>query len=224
MEVTMEGLIQQLRDFINASLALWQAPGVAVGVIRGEDVLLCEGFGLRDREGQQPVTPNTLFAIGSSTKGFTTFDLGLLVDEGRLNWDKPIRDFLPTFQLHDPVASERLTPRDMVSHRVGLPRHDLMWYNSPLSRQEIFGRLRYLEPNKDIRQAFQYNNLMFLSAGVLIEHLSGRSWEDFTRQRIFEPLGMNRSNFSVTASQQSDDFALPYREKKDQIERIPFDK
>ncbi len=97
-----------------------------------------------------------------------------------------------------------------------------MWYNSPLSRQEIFGRLRYLEPNKDIRQAFQYNNLMFMSAGVLIEHLSGLTWEDFTRQRIFTPLGMARSNFSVTTSQQSDDFALPYQEKKGQVERMPF--
>ncbi len=117
----MPDQIQSLRDFINESLALWKVPGAAVGVVRGEETLLCEGFSLRDREGTLPVTPNTLFAIGSSTKAFTTFDLGLLVDEGKLDWDKPIRDFLPTFQLHDPVASERQTPRDMVSHRVGLP-------------------------------------------------------------------------------------------------------
>jgi CubicO group peptidase (beta-lactamase class C family) len=168
------------------------------------------------------VTPNSLFAIGSSSKAFTTFDMGLLVDEGKLDWDKPLRDFLPAFQLNDPVASQRVTPRDIVSHRVGLPRHDLLWYNSPLGRHEIFERLRYLELNKDIRQTFQYNNLMFLTAGVLIEHLSGLSWEDFTRQRVFERLGMARSNFSVTASQQSDDFAAPYQEKKDQVERMPF--
>jgi hypothetical protein len=97
-----------------------------------------------------------------------------------------------------------------------------MWYNSPLTRHDIFDRLRYLEPNKDIRQAFQYNNLMFLTAGVLIEHLSGKPWEEFTRQRVFDLLGMKRSNFSVTTSQQSDDFALPYHEKEDRVERMPF--
>ena len=142
--------------------------------------------------------------------------------EGRLDWDKPLRDFLPTFRLHDPVATERITPRDIVSHRVGLPRHDLMWYNAPLTRHEIFDHLRYLEPNKDIRQTFQYQNLMFLTAGVLIQHLSGQTWEEFTRQRIFDPLNMRRSNFSVANSQRSDDFAMPYHEKKDQVERIPF--
>jgi CubicO group peptidase (beta-lactamase class C family) len=218
----MPDLTQQLRDFINESLDLWKAPGIGVGVVRGNEVLLCEGFGLRDREGGQPVTPNSLFAIGSCSKAFTTFDLGLLVDEGKLDWDRPLRDFLPTFQLNDPLASQRITARDIVSHRVGLPRHDLVWYNSPLSRQQIFERLRYLELNKDIRQTFQYNNLMFMAAGVLIQHLSGLSWEDFTRQRVFEPLGMTRSNFSITASQQGDDFALPYHEKKDQVERMPF--
>jgi CubicO group peptidase (beta-lactamase class C family) len=218
----MPDLTQQLKDFINESLALWKVPGVGVGVVRGEEVLLCQGFGLRDREGGQPVTPNSLFAIGSCSKAFTTFDLGLLVDEGKLDWDRPLRDFLPTFQLNDPFASQHITARDIVSHRVGLPRHDLLWYNSPLNRQQIFERLRYLELNKDIRQTFQYNNLMFMTAGVLIQHLSGLSWEDFTRQRVFEPLGMQHSNFSITASQQTDDFALPYQEKKDQVERMPF--
>ena len=218
----MTDLMQPLRDFISESLALWKTPGVSVGVIQGDQVLLCEGFGLRDQENQLPVTPNTRFAIGSSSKAFTTFDLGLLVDEGKLDWDKPLRDFLPAFQMHDPVAGERLTPRDIVSHRVGLPRHDTMWYNAPLTRRQIFDRLRYLEPNKDIRQTFQYNNLMYLTAGVLIEQLTGLTWEDFTRQRIFAPIGMVHSNFSVTTSQESDDFALPYHELKNQVERMDF--
>ena len=218
----MSDSIQQLREHIQQSLALWKVPSVGVAIVQGEDTLLCEGFGLRDIEGGQPATANSLYAIGSATKAFTTFGMGLLVDEGKLDWDQPLRDFLPTFQMHDPVASQRLTPRDIVSHRVGLPRHDFVWYNSSLARAEIYSRLRYLEPNKDIRQTFQYNNLMFMTAGVLIEHLSGQTWEEFTRRRIFEPLGMARSNFSVTTSQQSDDFALPYHEKKDQVERMPF--
>jgi CubicO group peptidase (beta-lactamase class C family) len=218
----MSDQMQVLRDFIQESLALWKVPGAGIGVIKNDEVILCEGFGMRDQEGQQPVTANTLFAIGSCTKAFTTFDMGLLVDEGKLDWDKPLQNFLPAFQMYDPVASQHLTPRDIVSHRVGLPRHDFMWYNSPLNRYQIFDRLRYLEPNKDIRQAFQYNNLMFMTAGVLIEHLSGLTWEEYTRQHLFEPLGMQRSNFSVTTSQQADDFALPYHEKEDRVERMPF--
>jgi CubicO group peptidase (beta-lactamase class C family) len=218
----MSDQVQVLRDFIQKSLALWKVPGAGVGVIKNDEVILCEGFGMRDQEGRQPVTANTLFAIGSCTKAFTTFDMGLLVDEGKLDWDKPLQDFLPAFKMYDPVASQHLKPRDIVSHRVGLPRHDFMWYNSPLNRYQIFDRLRYLEPNKDIRETFQYNNLMFMTAGVLIEHLSGLTWEEFTHQRLFEPLGMQRSNFSVTTSQQADDFALPYHEKEDRVERMPF--
>ncbi len=218
----MENHIEPIRNFIRDSLAIWKTPEVAVGIVKGSDILLCEGYGLRNRERNLPVTEKTLFAIGSSTKAFTSFDLGLLVDEGKLDWDKPLRDFLPAFQMYDPVASERLTPRDILSHRVGLPRHDFMWYNAPFDRHQIFRRLRFLEPNKDIRQTFQYQNLMYMAAGVLIEHVTGQTWEEFTHQRIFEEVGMPRSNFSVNDSQKSDDFALPYQEKKDQIEVMPF--
>jgi CubicO group peptidase (beta-lactamase class C family) len=105
--------------------------------------------------------------------------------------------------LQDLFATERMTPRDLITHRSGLPRHDLMWYNSPFGRQEIFDRLRYLEPNKDFRTFFQYQNLMYLTAGYLIGKLSDSSWEAFVRERIFEPLEMTNSNFSVEESQQS---------------------
>jgi CubicO group peptidase (beta-lactamase class C family) len=218
----MSESFDSFRQFINDSLALWKVPGVAVAVVRGDEVLLKEGFGLRDVEAGLPVTPETLFAIGSSTKAFTTFDLGLLVDEGKLDWDKPVREFMPGFRLFDSHASEHTTPRDLVSHRVGLPRHDFMWYNSPLGREEIFKRLRYLEPNKELRETWQYQNLMFMTAGVLVEHLSGLRWEEFTRQHIFDPLGMRLSNFSVEDSQKTSDFALPYQVKEDQLKRMPF--
>ena len=216
--------IDSLRSFVNDSLALWKVPGAAVVVVQGDEVVICEGFGLRDLEGRQPVTARTLFAIGSSTKAFTAFAFGLLVDEGKLEWDKPVREFLPTFKLYDASASQRVTPRDLLSHRTGLPRHDLVWYNSSRSRQEIVAALQYLEPNKDLREVWQYQNMMYLTAGVLVEHLSGQPWEAFVRSHIFEPLGMERSNFSVDVMQQSDDFALPYQEKKRQVERMPFRK
>src|SRR5215831_1093413 len=149
-------------DFVRATREAWKVPGVAVAVVKDGAVVFSEGFGLRDRARRLEVTPNTLFPIASCTKAFTTLGLALLVDEGKLEWDTPVRAFMPTFALHDPVATERLTPRDLVTHRSGLPRHDFMWYKSPLSRRELFDRLRFLEPSKDLRTLFQYNNLMYL--------------------------------------------------------------
>src|SRR5262249_41966681 len=157
----------------------------------------------------------TIFAIGSISKSFTVTGLGMLVDEGKLDWDTPIRSYLPDFQLRDRYATEQITARDLVTHRSGLPRHDFMWYADPeLSRKQLYGRLRYLEPSKEFRSTWQYQNLMFMTAGILAEQISGTSWEDFTRSRLIEPLGMEHTNFSVSDSQKADDFALPYQKTK----------
>lgn len=210
-------------EFVAKAIQDWKVPGLAVAIVKGGEVVYAKGFGLRDVENGKPVTADTLFAIGSSTKAFTTFVLGTLADEGKIDWDKPVTTFLPGFQLHDPNATALITPRDLVTHRSGLPRHDLVWYNnSTASRQEVVSRLRYLEPNEQLRNKFQYNNLMYLTAGYLAEHVTGKSWEDNVRERIFEPLGMANSNFSVLESQKAADFAFPYREEEDKIEKIPF--
>ena len=121
-----------------------------------------------------PVTPKTLFAIGSCTKAFTTFVMGTLVDEGKLDWDKPVRTYIPELRFYDRAASELITPRDLVTHRSGLPRHDLVWYNATLSRKEIVDRLPYLEPSETFRSKFQYNNIMFMTAGYLVDRLTGQ--------------------------------------------------
>ncbi len=146
----------------------------------------------------------------------------MLVDQGKLDWDKPVRDYLPDFQLMDQFATERMTPRDLVTHRSGLPRHDRMWLNSPFTRQEIYERLRYLEPNKDFRTTFQYQNLMFLTAGYLAAHVSGMPWEDHVRKVIFDPLGMSSTNFSVKDMAKSPDHSQPYTLVKDQIREMEF--
>ena len=148
--------------------------------------------------------------------------MGTLVDEGKLEWDEPVIQYLPEFRLYDEYATQHITPRDLVTHRSGLPRHDLVWYNSSLSREELVKRMRYLPPNKDLRETWQYNNLMFMTAGYLVGRLTGGTWEAAVRQRIFEPLDMVYSNFSVIESQQSPDFALPYEEKDDEIRLMQF--
>jgi CubicO group peptidase (beta-lactamase class C family) len=209
-------------ELVEQALREFEVPGAAVAVVVDGKVVLSKGYGLRDLDKKTQVTSKTLFAIGSATKAFTTFVMGQLVDEGELDWDKPVTGFLPGFRLQDRTATELITPRDLVTHRSGLPRHDLLWYNAKLSRREMVERLPYLEPNQTLRAKFQYNNAMFLTAGYLVEHITGKSWEDNVRQRVFEPLGMERSNFSVLDSQKSDDFAQPHSERKDKLQTIPF--
>jgi CubicO group peptidase (beta-lactamase class C family) len=209
-------------DWVRKAMADWKVPGLAVAVVKNGEVVLLEGYGVRDMASQAPVTPDTLFAIGSSTKAFTTTSLALLVDDGKLAWDTPVRAYLPSLKLKDPMASERMTPRDLVTHRSGLPRHDLVWYAAPLSRKDLFSRLEFLEPSADFRARWQYQNLMFMTAGYLAGEVAGTSWEDFVRARIFGPLGMKGSNFSVEESKKSPDFAKPYQEKDEKVVEIPF--
>jgi len=217
---------EAIADFdkiIEKGLKSLNNPGVAVAIVKDDEVIFSKGFGYRDVENKTPMTADTLMAIGSSSKAFTTFTMGTLVDEGKLEWNTPVREYIPWFRLYDPFATERLTPRDLVTHRSGLPRHDAMWYNNyTASREEFVRRLAYLKPTADLRERFQYNNLMFLTAGYLIEVLTEKTWEDAVRKRVLEPLEMKRTNFSVVNSQKDANHALPYREHKDKIEKIPF--
>jgi CubicO group peptidase (beta-lactamase class C family) len=221
-ERTLAPELEGLDSFIQERMEEWKVPGLAIAVVRDGEILLCQGFGKRDVEQDLPVTSRTLFAIGSSSKAFTTMALGILADEGKLDWDRPVREYLPWFAMYDTFASERITPRDLVCHRSGLPRHDAVWYNARGSRRDVIERIRYLEPTTDFRTTYQYQNLMFLTAGYLAGELGGSDWETFVQERILDPLGMTSTNFSVETSQQSGDFALPYAEKDNQVQAIPF--
>jgi CubicO group peptidase (beta-lactamase class C family) len=209
-------------DFVQDIIQKWKVPGVAIAIVKDNEVIFSEGIGLRNVKQELAMTPQTLMPIASCTKAFTTAAMALLVDAGKLDWDTPVRHYLPTFKLYDAVATERLTPRDLVTHRSGLPRHDLMWYNNDCTRQELFDRLQYLEPSKDIRTTWQYQNLMYMTAGYLVGEVVGQSWEEFVQQQLFDRLNMKSSNFSAIASQQMPDFALSYSKKKDATQRIPF--
>lgn len=209
--------------FMDTLMQKWHVPGMSVTVVKDDDVIYQQGFGYRDVENKQPVTPETIFAIGSSSKAFTAMGLAILADDGLLDLDQPIRHYMPDFEVMDKFATERMTATDLVTHRSGLPRHDMMWYNTSRSRKDLFSKLKYLEPSKDFRTFMQYQNLMFMTAGYLIEVISGKTWEEFTRERIFAPLGMTSSNFSVNDTQKADNYSLPYEKEDDQErQQIPF--
>lgn len=208
---------------IEKALADFEAPGMGLAVVRGGEVVLAKGYGLRDREQKLPVTADTLFAIGSTTKAMTATLLGMLADEGKVAFDAPVRRYLPWFALKDAALSERLTVRDLLTHRSGLPRHDLLWYNfNEGTRRQLVERIAHLDLTADLRERFQYNNLMYATAGYLAGELAGTSWEALIRERLFVPLGMARTNVSVLDSERDPDHALPYAKRDDRVERIPF--
>lgn len=208
---------------LERTIADFKVPGLAVCVVEDGRVVYRRGVGMRDVARKLPVTPDTVFTIASCSKAFTTFVLGTLVDEGKLDWDAPVSSVLPEFRMYDPAATATVTPRDLVTHRTGLPRHDMLWYNNlTLSRRELVERMRYLEPSAAPRAKWQYNNLGYVAAGYLAERITGKTWERNVQERVLDPLGMTRTNFSVLDSQSSDDFAKPYVEKDGALVEVPF--
>lgn len=199
-----------LDRFITDQLEKWKVPGLAIAIVQNGQVVYSHGFGLRDVKHGLPVTTKTIFPIGSISKSFTSLSMGILNDEGKLEWDSPVRHYLPEFEMNDPVASERMTPRDLISHRVGLAGHDLVWYSSDFSREDLVHRLRFLQSDHDFRSGYHYSNMLVMTAGYLVGRIAGQSWEEFVRQRIFGPLQMSSSNFSDAESERSSDFSRPY--------------
>ena len=211
-----------LQAWLDESRPLFDVPGCAVVVVKGGEVLATFASGHRDVAKQLPVDADTLFAIGSSSKAFTTCLLAMLVDDGVLDWDAPVRRWIPDFALADAAIGERLTPRDLVTHRSGMPRHDLVWYGATFARAEMVARLRHLPLNHDLRTDFQYNNLMFLTAGHLAERIAGGTWEQLVQKRILQPLGMARTDFDVGVMQMDANHAVPYRKDGGKVAAIPF--
>jgi CubicO group peptidase (beta-lactamase class C family) len=196
-------------------------PGVAIGVIVDGKVILAKGYGVREIGKTAPVDADTLFAIASMTKSFTATTVAAMVDDGRVEFDKPVVDYLPWFRMYDPVATELVTPRDLLTHRSGLPRHDFLRVSTYLTREELVHRIRYLEPSATFRQKFQYSNLMYTVAGYLAGSVAGTTWEDLVKQRIFVPLEMNHSNASAVELQQSSNYAHPHDYGDGKITTIP---
>ena len=218
----IEKKLDKLKKYVKGMMKDAKVPGLAMGIVKDGKVIFARGFGYRDLEKKLPVTTKTLFAIGSCTKAFTTMAIGMLVDKGKVEWDKPVRDYLPAFTLKDEYITANMTVRDLVTHRSGLPRHDALWYGSPFIRKELFDRLRYLDFSAGFREKYQYNNLMFMTSGYLVGQVTNSRWEDFIAKRIFELLGMTDSNFSVEDSRKSADFARPYAIEDEKVKKIPF--
>src|SRR5580700_9923535 len=184
-------------SYMAKTLKDWNAPGVGVGIVVNDTLVFAKGYGFRDYEKKLPFTPATMSPIASNTKLFTAVAAGMLVEEGKLSWDKPVRESVPAIRFYNDQLNDSVTLRDMLSHRTGITRHDTIWYKSDFTRKELFEKLVYLEPQEPMREAFLYNNLMFAAVGYLIELQSGKTWEQFVKERIFDPLGMHSTSYSI---------------------------
>jgi len=194
--------------------------GFGAAIVYKGEVVLADGFGYRDLDKKIKADEHTLFAIGSSTKAFTAMTLAMLVSEGKLDWEEPLRTYLPDFEMKDPFATQEMNAVDILCHRSGLPRHDLSWYGAEASREELYQRIKHLEPNKPFRTAWQYQNFMFMLAGYLAEKIDGRSWEQQVQEKIFNPLGMTNSNLSIADMKKNPNSSLGYRYDKEKKEFI----
>ncbi len=209
---------------IRRLMARDQIPGVAVGIVERGQLRIARGFGYRDVQKRLPVTPDTLFSLGSCSKAFTATAVALLAGEGLIALDAPVRTYLPDFSLQDPLASATLTVRDLLTHKSGLPRHDLFWYHAPFSRDDLYARLRFLEPSGPPRAQWRYNSLMFVVAGRIVEKVSAQSWESFVASRILAPLDMRRTLLSAAAMEADADHASPYAIHQGRLRKMPVPK
>lgn len=214
--------LQNFDDYVNRAIKDWEVPGVAIAVVKDDKIVFAKGYGVREIGKPDKVDERTIFAIGSSSKAFTSAAVAMLVDEGKLKWDDPATKYLPSFQLFDPVVTRELTVRDLLTHRVGLERGDQLWYATQFDRSEILRRIRYLKPSSSMRSRFGYQNIMYLAAGQIVPQVAGKEWDDFVRERIFLPLGMTSSSTSISALKSSNDVAAPHSKFEDKVTAIPY--
>ncbi len=203
--------LAELVERIDARRQEQHVPGAAFALVRDGQTLVLTGLGLRDLERKLPVTPDTLFAIGSHTKSFTAVLNAMLVDQGALSWDDPVRRHIPNFHLSDPEADEKATLRDLASHRTGLTRMPLLWAKGEIPLEQLLPSIAKAKPYAPFRKAFLYNNVTYALTGLAASKAAGAPWEELIRSRILEPLGMVRSNTSAAEAQRDPQLAVGYQ-------------
>jgi len=218
------------QDYLDSAVAQarrdFDVPGIAIAIVKDGRVALAKGYGVRRIGSPEPVTPRSLFRIASNTKAFTAAALAMLVDEGKIHWDDRVIDRLPAFEMYDPYVTRELTIRDLLTHRSGLSlgAGDLMFFPpTDLSRDEIMHRLRYIKPAASFRSRYAYDNLLYLVAGSIIPAVTGQTWDDFVRRRIFHPLGMTSTGNSTEFLQAAADVAIPHSKNGGKLEPLPHE-
>lgn len=218
---TLDERLKEIDDYASVVNNTWKGPGMAIAVIKDDKVVFAKGYGSRELGRNAPVDENTVFAIASNSKAFTTAAIATLVDEKKLSWEDKVTKYLPDFKLYDPWVTSELTIRDLVTHRVGLDTFsgDLLWYEANFTSDEILDRVRHLKPVSSFRTRYGYQNLMFIAAGEVIEKVSGKPWCDLVTERILTPLGMSRTTCSI--KNLPENAAFPHNESGGTLRMLP---
>src|ERR1700731_652865 len=214
-----------LDNYIARAMKVFDVPGLSIAIVKDGKVVLTKGYGVRKMGEATLVDENTLFGIGSNTKAFTSAALAILVDAGKISWDDKVYERLKGFQMYDPYVSHEMTIRDLLTHRsgMGLGEGDLLfWPHTTFTRDDIIYRLRFMKPDSSFRSHYAYDNLMYIAAGQIIPAVTGKSWEDYIREKILLPLGMKTTNLSTTAFKPGDDYASPHSKVDGKLQSIPF--
>jgi len=207
-----QSFLKGFDEYVDRTMRSFDAPGVAIGIVKNDSLIYSKGFGVCKLGTNQAVDENTLFAIGSISKSTVAVALGMLVDEGKLKWDDRVTQYLPDFQLFDPWVTCEITIRDLLTHRSGLISESggTIWYGSDYDRAEVVQRLRYLKPVTSFRYKYAYQNVMYLVAGEIIPAVTGQTWDDFVKERIFRPLGMCTTNTHLNDLDNFTNVSIPH--------------
>ena len=206
--------------YVTQGVKDWEIPGLAIAIVKGDSVLFAKGYGVRRLGAAEKVDEHTLFAIGSTTKAMTAASLGMLVDEGKAAWHEPVKTYLPSLQLYDPVMTRELTVRDLLTHHTGIPGTDLLWAGNDFSTEEIVRRMRFVKPFASFRSAYSYMNVQYAMAGEVLRAAGGIPWATFVQQRIFTPLGMRETVPTLANTRDQQNVATPHLRIRDTIRVI----
>ena len=199
--------------YIDSLMRDWNIPGLALGVVYNDQLIYSKGYGYRNLEQKLPVQTTTVFPIASNTKLFTATVAAMLEEEGKLSLDKPVRTFMPTLAFNTDELNARVTLRDMLSHRTGLPTYDWTWVGTDMSRKEAVAKVVHMKPQLGFREGYIYNNSMYTTAGHVLEVVTGKSWEELVQEKIFDPLQMKTTLFTNEEMRKSGNYAIGYFEK-----------
>ena len=216
---------KKLNKYYAKMAADWDIPGMSIGIVKKGELVFTGNYGVLEEGQSSAPNANTLYAIASNSKAFTSALIGMLVQEGYIDWDDKVKEYVPEFELYDQWVSNEVTVRDLLCHRVGLGTFsgDVIWYKSNLTSEEIVARMAALPPAYDFRAGYGYSNLMYVTAGVLIQNVTGKSWAENVQEKILEPLDMKRTIASVTNLDAMGNYATPHRRTDQQNEPIAWE-
>jgi CubicO group peptidase (beta-lactamase class C family) len=220
----LKEILSDFEAYTKSGMTDWQVPGMAIAIVRGDEIIYKKTFGVKETGKTDPITEETLFQIGSTSKAFTSALVAMMVDEGKVNWNDNVINYLPDFMMYDPWVTREFNVTDLMAQRSGLPPYSADALSSfGYDRQYIIHNIRNIKPVGSFRSDFAYQNNLWLVAAELVEKLSGKSWEENLKEKIFNPIGMNNSSSDMKSYTESKNAALIHTKINGKVTAIPMD-